>query len=50
MNAASEGAVGQYFASIRAALGGLEIFLGDRNSPLYRDTVVGEVVVPISRG
>ena len=46
MNAASEGAVGQYFASIRAALGGLEIFLGDRNSPLYRDTVVGEVVVP----
>lgn len=46
MNAASEGAVGQYFASIRAALGGLEIFLGDRNSPLYRDTVVGEVVIP----
>jgi hypothetical protein len=46
MNAASEGAVGQYFASIRAALGGLEIFLGDRNSPLYRDTAVGEVVIP----
>ncbi len=46
MNAASEGAVGQYFASIRAALGGLEIFLGDRNSPLYRNTVVGEVIVP----
>ncbi|WP_455270750.1 hypothetical protein [Rhizobium herbae] len=46
MNAASEGAVGQYFASIRAALGGLEIFLGDRNSPLYRDTVVGEVIIP----
>ncbi|MCW0001624.1 hypothetical protein OE766_25730 [Pararhizobium sp. YC-54] len=46
MNAASEGAVGQYFASIRAALGGLEIFLSDRNAPLYRDTVVGEVIVP----
>jgi hypothetical protein len=46
MNAASEGPVGQYFASIRAALGGLEIFLGDRNSPLYRNSVVGEVVVP----
>lgn len=46
MNAASEGAVGQYFTSIRAALGGLEIFLGDRNSPLYRNTVVGEVIVP----
>ncbi|WP_349435183.1 hypothetical protein [Pararhizobium sp. A13] len=46
MNAATEGPVGQYFASIRAALGGLEIFLGDRNSPLYRNTVVGEVVVP----
>ncbi|MEK1931931.1 MAG: hypothetical protein AAAC47_19550 [Pararhizobium sp.] len=46
MNAASEGPVGQYFTSIRAALGGLEIFLGDRNSPLYRNTVVGEVVVP----
>ncbi|CAN7463579.1 hypothetical protein LJR098_004360 [Rhizobium sp. LjRoot98] len=46
MNAASEGPVGQYFASIRAALAGLEIFLGDRNSPLYRDTVVGEVVIP----
>jgi hypothetical protein len=46
MNAATEGPVGQYFASIRAALGGLEIFLGDRNSPLYRNSVVGEVVVP----
>lgn len=46
MNAASEGAVGQYFGSIRAALAGLEIFLGDRNSPLYRNSVVGEVVVP----
>ncbi len=46
MNAASEGAVGQYFTSIRSALGGLEIFLGDRNSPLYRNTVVGEVIVP----
>ena len=46
MNAATEGPVGQYFASIRAALGGLEIFLGDRNSPLYRNTVVGEVIVP----
>jgi hypothetical protein len=46
MNAATEGPVGQYFASIRAALGGLEIFLGDRKSPLYRNTVVGEVVVP----
>jgi hypothetical protein len=46
MNAATEGPVGQYFASIRSALGGLEIFLGDRNSPLYRNSVVGEVVVP----
>jgi len=46
MNAATQGPVGQYFASIRAALGGLEIFLGDRNSPLYRNSVVGEVVVP----
>ncbi len=46
MNAASEGTVGQYFDSIRAALGGLEIFLGDRNSPLYKNTVVGEVIVP----
>ncbi|WP_275784019.1 hypothetical protein [Pararhizobium gei] len=46
MNAATEGPVGQYFASIRAALGGLEIFLGDRNSPLYRNSVVGEIVVP----
>lgn len=46
MNAATEGPVGQYFASIRAALGGLEIFLADRNSPLYRNSVVGEVVVP----
>ncbi len=46
MNAAAEGPVGQYFSSIRAALAGLEIFLGDRNSPLYRNSVVGEVVVP----
>ncbi len=46
MNAATQGPVGQYFASIRSALGGLEIFLGDRNSPLYRNSVVGEVVVP----
>ncbi|MDO9414860.1 hypothetical protein [Pararhizobium sp.] len=46
MNAASEGAVGQYFSSIKAALGGLEIFLGDRNSPLYKNPVVGEVVIP----
>ena len=46
MNAATEGPVGQYFASIRSALGGLENFLGDRNSPLYRNSVVGEVVVP----
>ncbi len=36
----------QYFASIHSALAGLELFLGDRNSPLYRNTVVGEVIVP----
>ncbi|MDQ0321274.1 hypothetical protein QO002_003412 [Pararhizobium capsulatum DSM 1112] len=46
MNAALEGPVGQYFGSIHAALAGLEIFLADRNSPLYRNSVVGEVVVP----
>src|SRR6478735_3157328 len=46
MNAALEGPVGQYFASIHAALAALEIFLADRNSPLYRNSVVGEVVVP----
>ncbi|OJF92983.1 hypothetical protein [Pararhizobium antarcticum] len=46
MSAAADSPVGQYFSSIRAALGGLEIFLGDRNSPLYRNSVVGEVVVP----
>lgn len=46
MNAATQGAVGQYFSSIKSALGGLEIFLGDRNSPLYKNSVVGEVVIP----
>lgn len=45
MNAAASPAVRQYFTSIRAALTGLELFLGDRNSPLYRNTVVGEVIV-----
>lgn len=46
MNTAISPAVRQYFGSIRAALAGLELFLGDRNSPLYRDTVVGEIIVP----
>lgn len=46
MNAATQGAVGQYFSSIKSALGGLEIFLGDRSSPLYKNSVVGEVVIP----
>ncbi|OBZ93217.1 hypothetical protein ADU59_22390 [Pararhizobium polonicum] len=46
MNAASEGTVGQYFASIRAALGGLEIFLADSSTPLYRNSMIGEAVVP----
>lgn len=46
MNIAAESPVGQYFAAIRSALGGLEIFLADRNSPLYRNSVVGEIVVP----
>jgi hypothetical protein len=46
MSAPADSAIAQYFSTIRAALGGLEIFLGDRNSPLYRNSVVGEVVVP----
>jgi hypothetical protein len=46
MNASADSAVAQYFSTIRAALGGLEIFLADRNSPLYRNSVVGEIVVP----
>ena len=46
MNTGVSPAVRQYFTSIRSALAGLELFLGDRNSPLYRNTVVGEVVVP----
>jgi hypothetical protein len=46
MNVPADSAVAQYFSTIRAALGGLEIFLGDRNSPLYRNSVVGEVIVP----
>ncbi|MDX3926934.1 MAG: hypothetical protein QHC90_14160 [Shinella sp.] len=46
MNAAAESAVAQYFSTIRAALGGLEIFLADRNSPLYKNSVIGEVVIP----
>ena len=46
MNIPADSAVAQYFATIRAAMSGLEIFLGDRNSPLYRNSVVGEVVVP----
>lgn len=46
MKVAASPAVTQYFASIHSALAGLELFLGDRNSPLYRNTVVGEVIVP----
>ena len=46
MNIPADSPVGQYFAAIRSALGGLEIFLADRNSPLYRNSVVGEVIVP----
>ena len=46
MNIAAENPVGQYFAAIRSALAGLEIFLADRNSPLYRNSVVGEIIVP----
>ena len=46
MNAPADSAVAQYFSTIRSALGGLEIFLADRNSPLYRNSVVDEVVVP----
>ena len=46
MTIPADSAVAQYFSTIRAALGGLEIFLGDRNSPLYRNSVVGEVVMP----
>ena len=43
MTIPADSAVAQYFSTIRSALGGLEIFLGDRNSPLYRNSVVGEV-------
>ena len=46
MNAPADSAVAQYFNAIRSALGGLEIFLGDRNSPLYRHGVIGEAIVP----
>ncbi|QFI67266.1 hypothetical protein [Sinorhizobium alkalisoli] len=46
MSVAISSSVRQYFTSIRAAVAGLELFLGDRNSPLYRNTVVGEVIVP----
>lgn len=46
MKAAADSAVAQYFTSIRAALGGLEIFLADRNSPLYQHGVVGEAIIP----
>src|SRR5690349_2608951 len=46
MKAAADSAVAQYFNAIRSALGGLEIFLGDRNSPLYRHGVIGEAIVP----
>lgn len=46
MKAAADSTVAQYFASIRAALGGLEIFLADRNSPLYQHGVIGEAIMP----
>ena len=46
MTAAADSAVAQYFSTIRSALAGLEIFLADRNSPLYQHRVIGEVVVP----
>ena len=38
--------VRQYFSTIRSALSGFEIFLSDRNSPLYQHGVIGEVVIP----
>lgn len=46
MKPPADSAVAQYFNSIRAALGGLEVFLGDRNSPLYQHGVIGEAIVP----
>lgn len=46
MNIAADSPVGQYFATIRSALAGLEVFLADRNSPFYRNSVVGEAVMP----
>lgn len=36
--------VDRYFASIRAALDGLDIFLRDNNSPLYRHGLVAQIV------
>lgn len=46
MTIAVDDPVRQYFSTIRSALSGFEIFLSDRNSPLYQHGVIGEVVIP----
>jgi len=43
---AASGPVMRYFASIDAALDGLDVFLRDDNSPLYQHELVARTVVP----
>ena len=40
------GQVERYFSAVERALGGLDSFLGDRNSPLYKHKLIGQIIVP----
>lgn len=43
---ADTGAAGDYFRSMRSALDGLRLYLGDEASPLYAHGLIGQVIVP----
>ena len=40
------GQVERYFSAVERALSGLDSFLGDRNSPLYKHKLIGQIIVP----
>ena len=40
------GQVERYFGAVNSALSGLDSFLADANSPLYKHKLIGQVVVP----
>ena len=40
------GQVERYFSAVNRALSGLDSFLGDKNSPLYKHKLIGQIVVP----